>query len=389
MIKSSIKFKKGLASIFIVVFTAMLLGIITLSFIRIMIKDQQRATNSDLSQSAYDSALAGVEDGKRAIIRYYQDCLNNPGEEECVKKLTKSLTGEDCDAISSLLGETKPTDSSDYQIAEANQYYTCVKIRLNTPDYVGELSKPGHQAVIPLKPKSGETVASIRISWYNQSDLETAGNPVVLKSPTSGMYFEKDADWMSTNTPPVIIANYFKLAGDLSNYDMGAANRNSWQLYLYPSSVGATANFELDARDNSAKDEVIVNTKCDPNFGGASGFACTQTIELPDPISNAGWHYLRIAKRYSSKANFKVEMLDSAGNVVYFDGVQPEIDSNGRANDIFRRVIARVERTPDAGAPYPSSAVEIGKGDFCKKVIVAPNKVDFPPLTDCNVGTTD
>ncbi len=391
MMKSNINFKKGLASIFIVVFTALLLGLITLSFARLMIKDQQRATNSDLSQSAYDSALAGVEDAKRAIVRFYKDCLNSPGTDECTKKLADSLSGEDCDAISSLLGEAKPTSGSDYKIADANQYYTCVKIKLNTLDYVGEMSKPGHQFTVPLKAKAGETIKSLRISWYNQSDLENSSNPVTLSpNPTDGMYFKTDTEWMKNNTPPVIIANYFKLADNLSKYDINSpiADRSSWQLYLYPlSDVNDLATFSLDTRGGSNKEAVIVKTKCDPTFAGASGFACTQTIELPAPItdSNTSWHYLRIAKRYSSKANFKVEMLNSAGNPVYFDGVQPEIDSNGRANDIFRRVIARVEPIPDAGAPYPTSAVEIGKGDFCKKVTVG-DSVDFGDAANCNVG---
>ena len=68
---SSKSYRRGAVSIFIVVFTALLISIITVGFIRIMMRDQQRATDSDLSNSAMDSARAGVEDAKRALQRYY------------------------------------------------------------------------------------------------------------------------------------------------------------------------------------------------------------------------------------------------------------------------------------------------------------------------------
>ncbi len=61
------KRQRGAVSIFAVVFSALLLTILTVGFIRLMVSAQQRAINNDLSQSAYDAALAGVEDAKRAV----------------------------------------------------------------------------------------------------------------------------------------------------------------------------------------------------------------------------------------------------------------------------------------------------------------------------------
>ena len=69
------KFKNGAVSFYIVVFLTLIFGIITLSFVRIILNEVRETANTDLYNSAYDSALAGIEDAKIALIKYH-DCIS-------------------------------------------------------------------------------------------------------------------------------------------------------------------------------------------------------------------------------------------------------------------------------------------------------------------------
>ena len=51
---------QGAASIFLVIFTMLIITTIVLGFTNIILRDQSQASNVDMSKSAYDSSLAGV-----------------------------------------------------------------------------------------------------------------------------------------------------------------------------------------------------------------------------------------------------------------------------------------------------------------------------------------
>ena len=67
-------FKSGAASFYIVAFSALILTIVAIGFAVVIVSELTRSSNDDLSQSAFDSALAGVEDAKLAFYNY-QTCI--------------------------------------------------------------------------------------------------------------------------------------------------------------------------------------------------------------------------------------------------------------------------------------------------------------------------
>lgn len=371
----------GAVSLFIVVFAALLITVVTVSFIRIMVREQQQATAVDLSQSAYDSAQAGVEDAKRAILRYKticasgdsrsQDCIDAKtiiGSSECNKSLENIVTITD--------SEVKVQQTSGTQSIDLDQAYTCVKIVLDTDNYVGRLDQDSTK-LIPLFGVSD--FDSIRIDWFSANDLQNGAIDVDVPSFSSGTPLLLQENWVSSltpNRPPVMRAQLIQFGSSgfvLSDFDGGKNDPNTSNtstLFLYPSSIVASINsFSDDVRMTPPSSPVPVH--CNSTLG-AGGYSCSTTIVLPNPIDGGGrTAYLNLNSLYKG-SSYQVTLL-SGSSVVKFNAVQPIVDSTGRANDLFRRVESRIET---ASGAYPEAGVSV-TGSFCKNFSVTDNPTDY------------
>lgn len=378
----------GAVSLFVVIFAMLLLSVVTVSFLRIMMSDQRQASDVDLSQSAYDSALAGVEDGKRALLRYQEACANDPGQ--CDTYATQISTDE-CNAavrIGGVVpggnGEVSVQQSQSGNDSALNQAYTCVTMSLNTDDYTGSIQEGGSRFV-PLRGVS--SFDQVRISWFALEDLSTPTSNVSAPAKNAGtpLQLPTKANW-PVNRPPIMRTQLMQFGGQFTlgdfDYITSSSQANAMTLFLYPTSNGSTNDTFLgrdvrrgETSPNPAADDQTSSPlpiRCTTSVLTGGGYACSSTLTLPAPI-NAGARtaYLRLTPFYKS-TNFKVELRDSGSNsLIQFKGVQPLIDSTGRANDLFRRVQSRVELT-DTTFPYPEAAVDVTT-EFCKDFTVINN----------------
>ena len=69
--------QSGAVAIFIVIFTSLTLLILTTGYMTLMVREQTQSNRTDISQSAYDSALVGVEDAKRVLAECRKDATGN------------------------------------------------------------------------------------------------------------------------------------------------------------------------------------------------------------------------------------------------------------------------------------------------------------------------
>lgn len=385
IMNSTIHKQKGAASIFIVVFFGILIGVITLSFTTIVNQDQQQSTNNDLAQSAYDSAQAGVEDGKR-FVRKYKECRVDSA---CSNVSTGEITDyetylnkEDCRAINNTfsrdkLGLTNTPQGIPVQSdsgGDLNQAYTCVNIATDTNDYENTLD-PHESDVIPLRTKDGAPFSEVQISWFKKTNSGSGDNYTFY--PTFGEYPASSGAW-GTNTPAVIRLQVISKPKS-GVFSLSGINEDSKTIFLYPRASGGITSSSIspinDAGRRSQKFTTPEAASCSTSKDTGNGFACQFLLT---GVDNSKEYYLRIAPYYN-KTSFNITLQDGSGSPVKLNEVQTLIDSTGRASNVFRRTQVRLN-------PIDTTTSSLGLGfdstdSICKDFSVATNRGDYVPAT--------
>lgn len=350
--------KKGIASFYVVAFSTLILLIIVASFATLVVSQLERSSNADLSQSAYDAALAGVEDAKLAYLNYLH-CANG-GSGDC-SKIMKAVEDQKCDMINVMLGRS---DNGESEVAvqeseEANnlqQAYTCVKIEVNPSEEVKTV-EPFEPAVYSpqLVDKTLNNIGSIVVEWETKQTLSVA----IVQTP------EKSSNFNAMDFA-IVDAN-------------GRTNRG--MVYLEPNDEkcrnGACFNLvnnKISAAEVAKSNDKTVENKpfsvCD-----SSSDKCSVTIEIPRPyggdtrssfgvvISKPGGDSEEVSVRYCESADGGC----SVENAMKIEN-QFVVDSTGRANDLFRRVKARISADDSVGVMGPLEVTGgingIGNGSF-------------------------
>lgn len=384
----------GAVSIFMVIFAMLLMSVLTISFLRIMTKDQSQASDNDLSQSAYDSAQAGVEDAKRAMLAYLQQCKTNAAN--CAS-WASVMSSQDCNAAIQLTGVVKNADFSttptgsigevkvqqSTQVDENNnsidkaldQAYTCVTLQMDTDDYEAPLAA-NESKLIPLTATT--PFSSITIQWYSRSDVSNTTGTIQGLEATAGTQsqrLDQQSEW-GANKPSVIRAQYAQVGSqfNLSDFDASKSDQsNANTVFLYPTSDGnqTTSLTSRDIRQTdtsptqpATKASAPLPVKCNAVVASASDYSCSLTLTLPEPIGGgtANTAYLRLTALYNA-THIRVSLGGSQ-----FKAVQPIVDSTGRSGDLFRRIKSRVDLY-DTGFPLPDAALDVS-GNLCKNFAV-------------------
>ena len=344
--------ERGVVSIFIVIFAAIFMTIITVSFLSLMVHDQQQATNNELSQNAYDSAMSGVEDAKRAIA----GCKNGTISEASCQKLGSGActTLSDVGVVHAPQTMTDGSGNREYPLQGSegdtnslNQAYTCVTVDTTPSDYKADLTKD-NPTVIPLTAQSAGS-SSLTLSWQaipsrTFTNGGSAGNLLNLNAWTSA----------PNSYPPMMRVQFIKGASN------STASSNSRSLFLYPQvppsepSETSSVSFALDSHTTNTSWGVFCWQK-------------TCSAKLTDGSNNlfGSNNYLVITPLYE---NASATLAISGGGK--FSNVQDVVDSTGRANDLFRRVQARVDLIPHP--TYPNGELNL-TGPLCKNFVVTPN----------------
>ncbi len=431
MLKHQPKFKQGATSIYVVIISTLLFSVITVSFIRIIINEASKTTSDELAQSAYDSALAGVEDAKTALKQYYE-CVDAgtaaTSDSNCIRIVgaiddgfASSESGRDnCDAISKALGRIDDDESKEVLVKEeygstnandANivQAYTCIMVDNTPSDYRSTLGAGDTIRVIPLKAADPNSVTGVRILWYTEEDGPSDYN---WKNSTNFAPLSS-----GTPTPPTLSAQIIQTAptftldqfdnsvGDTTNRGtvfLTPTNNSTATTHIPQSTLIDSNNHSYDRSTNNQPQRI----KCG-NTGLSEEFACVASIEIPSPVGsterNPDTFFLVLSLPYGQPTTtFAVQLCndqaetgsprgdcrhrDGTEAIADFTDVQISVDSTGRANDMYTRVEARLEFR-DVYFPFPEFALQATSSDadaIKKNFYVTDNCINIPGSGEVN-----
>ena len=386
------EFKKGGVSIFIVIMVSILVSIMSASFLRIMLRDQEQASRLDLSQSAYDSAQAGVEDAKR-FLRIYKGACGGAdvgkrvfeGKTYDCSEMTKAILSGNCYVLATAgigtnggetIVQTTTSSGGGNTNRDLNQAYTCVKIKTDTSDFLGQ-SNEGTPSVISLKGIS--SFNQIRVKWHTKNNMAN-GSKISLDSinnPNARPNILKD--WQAQNRPAILKT---QLYGYVPGHNRNSSTsmdtpypddgNGASEMLFYPASgldsrVVNSSNLPTVRRDENSIQSTndYTFTKCLDDLGaGSNTYACEMVINIGRNVSPTDVLYARLTPLMNN-AEFKIELMNN-GNIVDFKGIQPKVDSTGRANSQFRRIESRIG-FHDSNFPVPLfSAQTEGDEPICK-----------------------
>ncbi|HEY0965211.1 MAG TPA: hypothetical protein VGE13_01905 [Candidatus Saccharimonadales bacterium] len=382
--------ERGGVSIFIVIFTALLLTVATTSFVQLMVRNQQQASTNDLSQSAYDAALAGVEDAKRALVALSK-CEGKDTDGCNTLRSRFASDSQKCEFLGAVNVST--FTNGEVQVGSdpsLNQAYTCVKVKTNNPDYRGRLDGDSGGNVIRLQPAG--TFDRVKISWFSNEDVTkdnpaaTTGFPVSPDPVNNAFALLTKNSWSnsaaSRKSPPVLRAQLIQFKKrniQLDRFD-STGDSDAHTAFLYPneSNSAAALNWSSGMR---AGTNVPSPASCSV-AAPASGYHCQAILRLPtllgetaDTTVSVGNRemYLQLAAIYGP-TRYTVELLNG-NDPVAFDGGQAVVDSTGRASSLFRRISARVS-VKATSLKYPEAALTV-RGDLCKNFFITKSIADY------------
>lgn len=365
--------KKGVASLYAVVFATILFGVITLSFVRIILSEARQSDDDELSQSAYDSALAGVEDAKRAVNKYYQ-CLNNNGtncqkpfDDKCEQFASTNSNLKKALGYQNAEGEIKIQETSNAVgkngETTTDQAYTCITMSDSVEDYRSTLTNDTRVRVVPLGIESNELnkVAKVEFKWFSEN------NGTNVTSPEYRLYGDKALKSKNdTSKVPVISLTllYTDASFKISDFNNSTAENYSTMILL-PSNADDSGNSISwsairGAANSDTRNEPFL-IKCQQGE-----FACGVDLQADGHLPAGGNALLIVSMPYGETvSDFAVTMYedDAKTKPINFEGAQISVDSTGRANQLYRRVETRLDPV-DSYFPYPQFAAELdGDGD--------------------------
>ena len=327
----------GAVSLVTVLFMTIILSILMIGFLKQTTVEQRAVTDDDLSARAYYAAEAGLEDGrvalKLAVSEYFDEVKTTGYSGDFNDWIAANMDPDDCDK-SSTPNFNNPVISEPYVDVDGSRdnldiEYTCLLLQPRD-DFTAQLTDGGTRiAVLP------EAADTIHIKWHkigtdgpDPKDVGLSGN--------KGVNWWRNEEWNNRQWPAVIRATIIWWDG---------ANLDSKTAFYYPTRSGWAGTItSLDASGF----ETAWPAVCAVGTKNVGDFACTSSVTLDGPAATSPLVAVALKPIYRDTSFAGIEAFDVSGGggpsgvKVPMEG-QIDVEVNGRASDVFRRIRATVD----------------------------------------------
>lgn len=341
----------GIASIIVTLLLMLIVSLIVLGFATVSRREQRQSLDRQLNSQAYYAAETGIND----VQKYIKDqLLLSPifttGFNQC--------TGP---------GSFEATYSAYTGIANSNVIggggttsYSCVLVDPTPPELVYQDVEQSGSIVVPINNTSASPIQTITLSW------QATDNSIDFGACPAATTFPAGNAWpCGTGGLRVELAQF-----DAPRTRDDLINAQKVAVFMPVSGVPSIWTPGASPGD-------IVGVGCSsatvPRY-------CSVTINALNITTTA---YLRIRTLYRP-ASLQISASDGS-STVRLSGAQAVVDVTGKANDILKRVQARIPISPTSANFNTTFGFAIESVDsICKKYILVP-----PATVTDNSGTAD
>lgn len=372
--KPSTTNQSGFVSILTVMFFIVLMSVITVGFVRLMVQERQQTLEDELSKSAYNAAMSGVEDAKRAIL--YCNSLSGAEKATCEASLyNQRCPGfNDSDYFEQKLGIPRSANNQTSLVINETdtsvQGYSCVLVSPQTTALRGTLTPLAENGGTLFRISTARPFTRVRIEWHNTAS-DKQGTPInydrnsFVKASNGGSpRREPVGGWGGRLAGMSTVLRVMTMTVPNSGFSLDDLQKYQESYFIYPVGTGTTtANILLSYKTRRYE------TRCYAD----RTYACAVDIsDNNDKVLSSSSLYLLINSVYST-TDYQIKAYDSAGQEVPFVGAQTTIDSTGYASGVYRRVQANVRL--GGQSLTTSNALDTGLG-LCKDFDVSANSIN-------------
>ena len=327
--------ENGLVSIMIASVLMVIMALITLGFTRIVQNEQRQALDAQLSQQAFYAAESGIN-----------VAASRPGFPGRQAKTDCDVSGYNAGVIREGVDDV---------------VFTCLLID-PTPrslEFNNDSITTNRPKIVPIN--TNEQLSQISFEWRDNSGV---GDVSTTCSDVSSLTFAPDAE----NWGKIAAVKLELIAIPEGNITRGNILANHFSTIFYPCNNSVASEMNYNDATGARRIGRITPVNCAQTSGE---YQCRMTINVPEALRSSREFYARFNSVYRN-IDVRITGLDIAGNEPLFSNAQAVVDSTGRANDVFRRLQARVPLYDIY--PLPNGVLQT-LDDICKNYEVQQDRV--------------